>query len=93
MLTKDTLSKLLFLLSFFYFLSGVSAQAQVYKCVDSDGKTLYSNAPCPENTEEQSYKLKESYTINEDKEIIDEIPPGVVNDDEPVDDVFKSDSL
>ncbi|NIP39027.1 MAG: DUF4124 domain-containing protein [Candidatus Dadabacteria bacterium] len=61
---------------FFYFLSGTSAQAQVYKCVDSDGKTLYSNAPCPENTEEQSYKLKESYTINDEiTEQQDELTP------------------
>jgi len=32
------------------FLVVSSAQAQVYKCVDSSGKTIYSQDPCPANT-------------------------------------------
>ena len=32
------------------FLAVSSAQAQVYKCVDSSGKTIYSQDPCPANT-------------------------------------------
>jgi hypothetical protein len=32
------------------FLVVSGAQAQVYKCVDSSGKTIYSQDPCPANT-------------------------------------------
>jgi hypothetical protein len=36
------------------FLVASGAQAQVYKCVDSSGKTVYSQDPCPANTKSEA---------------------------------------
>jgi hypothetical protein len=36
------------------FLVVSSARAQVYKCVDSSGKTVYSQDPCPANTKSET---------------------------------------
>jgi len=36
------------------------AQAQVYKCVDKAGKTVYSQSPCPSNT--KSANVRQSVT-------------------------------
>src|SRR4051812_25880230 len=33
-----------------------AAQAQVNKCVDPSGKTVYSQAPCPANTKSSSVR-------------------------------------
>ena len=95
MLTKSNLFKFLVHFSFFCFLSIVCTEARVYKCVDKDGKILFSNTLCPEDTKEQSFKLKESYTIND--EINDKIRPDVVTDvagdNETTNESFKSDVL
>lgn len=34
----------------------VSAQAQVNKCVDANGRTIYSQAPCPANSKSSSVR-------------------------------------
>jgi hypothetical protein len=39
-----------FALSAIAFLAVSSAHAQVYKCVDANGKVIYSQNPCPANT-------------------------------------------
>lgn len=34
------------------------ANAQVYKCIDANGKTIYSQAPCPANTKSSNISTK-----------------------------------
>ena len=91
MLSKYRPFKFLAYLSIFCFISDICAQAQVYKCVGEDGKILYSNSKCPENTKEESFKPKESYTINEQ---VDYEPlPEDLSENQDTDEPFKNDSL
>jgi hypothetical protein len=43
-----------FLFCGFALLFGAQAHAQVYKCVDAKGKTVYSQSPCPANTKSKT---------------------------------------
>ena len=41
--------KALYLVAVTLSLCAASAQAQVFKCVDGSGKTVYSQSPCPKD--------------------------------------------
>jgi len=84
-LSKYSPFKFLVYFSFFCFLSIVCTEARVFKCIDSDGKVLYSNTPCPQDTQEQSFELKESYTINDEQvEDDNQISPEITDEFEGI---------
>ena len=60
--------------------------------MDKEGKILFSNTECPQNTKEEDFKLKESYTINND-EIDSEILPDIAGDNQDTNESLKSDVL
>lgn len=66
MFTKNSITIISFALILYFTALTNLLHAQVYKCVDSNGNVLYSNSPCPQNTEEQNYKPRESFTINDE---------------------------
>ena len=52
------------LLAFVTFgIASLSASAQVYKCVDTAGKTAYQSRPCPENPKSVELAIRESTSV------------------------------